>query len=70
MGTRGFEEGKMKLKQLIRILETKVWRLLEGVKPGGCQWPELFRVERKQASAVLVTEPRHIRENKSVFNSS
>lgn len=60
----------MKLKRLIGMLETKVWRLLEGVKLGGCQWPELFRVERKQASVVLVTEPKHVRENKSVFNSS
>ena len=60
----------MKLKRLIGMLETKVWRFLERVKPGGCQWQELFRVERKQASEVLVTEPKHIRENKSVFNSS
>ena len=60
----------MKLKRLIGMLETKVWRLLEGVKPGGRQWPELFKVERKQVSVVLVTEPKHSRENKSAFNSS
>lgn len=60
----------MKLKRLIGMLEAKVWQFLEGVKLRGCQWPGLFWAEKKQASVVLVTEPKHIRENKSAFNSS
>ena len=60
----------MKLKRLVGMLEAKVLRFLEGVKPGGYQWPELFKVERKQTSVVLVIEPKHIQENKSASNSS
>ena len=54
----------MKLKRLIGVLETKVWRLVAGVKPGNYLWPELFRVGKKQATAVLVAEPEHIRGKK------